>query len=124
MKICVSPTVSSVEAQIDPRFGRCANFIIAEPDMIEHHSLPTRSSGSARGAGIQAAQIVVTMTPHTNSNLTAHSLFAFQRVVVFDLIVLVPFTKLAHATSRILALWMNEAATSGQAPADTRCEIE
>jgi len=47
---------------------------------------------------------VVTMTPYTNSNLTAHSLFAFQRVVVFDLIVLVPFTKLAHATNRPLAL--------------------
>jgi hypothetical protein len=124
MKTCVSATDSSVDAQINPRFRRYAYFIIADPDAMEHHSLPNTRSESPPGAGIQAAQIVVTMTLYTNSNLAAYSLFAFQRVVVFDLIVLVPFTKLAHATNRPLALWMNEAATSGQAPADTGCEIE
>jgi len=35
-------------------------------------------------------------------------LYAFHLVVVFDLIVLAPFTKFAHAIYRPLAIWMNE----------------
>jgi hypothetical protein len=88
MKTCVSATDSSVDPQIDPRFRRCACFIIADPDAMEHHSLPSTRSESPPGAGIQAAQIVVTMTLYTNSNLAAYSLFAFHLVVLFDLIVL------------------------------------
>jgi hypothetical protein len=110
MKTCVSATDSSVDAQIDPRFRRYAYFIIADPDAMEHHSLPNTRSESPPGAGIQAAQIVVTMTLYTNSNLPAYSLVAFH-LVVFDLIILAAF-KVRSVIYRPLALWMNEAATS------------
>jgi ferredoxin len=54
--------------------------------------------------------LLLTTSLYTNSNLAAYSLFAFHLVVVFDLIVLAPFTKFAHAIYRPLAIWMNEAA--------------
>jgi hypothetical protein len=52
--------------------------------------------------------LLLTTTLYTNSNLAAYVLYAFHLVVVFDLIVLAPFTKFAHAIYRPLAIWMNE----------------
>ena len=56
--------------------------------------------------------LLLTTTLYANSNLAAYSLYAFHLVVVFDLIVLAPFTKFAHAIYRPLAIWMNEAAAN------------
>jgi hypothetical protein len=56
--------------------------------------------------------LLLTMTLYTNSNLAAYTLYAFHIVVVFDLIVLAPFTKFAHAIYRPLAIWMNDAAVN------------
>jgi len=52
--------------------------------------------------------LLLTTTLYADSNLAAYVLYAFHLVVVFDLIVLAPFTKFAHATYRPLAIWMNE----------------
>jgi len=57
-KVCVSATGSSIDSQIDPRFGRCAYFIIADPDTIDFQCLPNAAYESPHGAGIQAAQMV------------------------------------------------------------------
>jgi ferredoxin len=56
--------------------------------------------------------LLLTTTLYTNSNLAAYNLFTFHLVVVFDLIVLAPFTKFAHAIYRPLAIWMNEVAVN------------
>jgi heterodisulfide reductase subunit C len=56
--------------------------------------------------------LLLTTTLYTNSNLAAYTLYAFHLVVVFDLIVLAPFTKFAHAIYRPLAVWMNETTVS------------
>ncbi len=53
--------------------------------------------------------LMLTTTLYVNLNLAAYTLFALHLVVVFDLIVLAPFTKFAHAIYRPLAIWMNDA---------------
>jgi predicted Fe-Mo cluster-binding NifX family protein len=57
-KVCVSATGSSIDSQIDPRFGRCAYFIIADTDTMDYQYLPNTAYESPHGAGIQAAQVV------------------------------------------------------------------
>jgi ferredoxin len=54
--------------------------------------------------------LLLTMTLYANSSAAAYTLFALHLVVVFDLLVLAPFTKFAHAVYRPLAIWVNEAA--------------
>jgi predicted Fe-Mo cluster-binding NifX family protein len=57
-KVCVSATGSSIDSQIDPRFGRCAYFIIADTDTMGYQHMPNAAYESPHGAGIQAAQVV------------------------------------------------------------------
>jgi predicted Fe-Mo cluster-binding NifX family protein len=57
-KVCVSATGSSIDSQIDPRFGRCTYFIIADPGTMDFQCLPNAAYESPHGAGIQAAQAV------------------------------------------------------------------
>ncbi|MDH5389645.1 MAG: NifB/NifX family molybdenum-iron cluster-binding protein [Candidatus Bathyarchaeota archaeon] len=56
MKICVTAVSGSLEAQIDPRFGRCPYFVIVDSETMEFETVPNIASGSMSGAGIQAAQ--------------------------------------------------------------------
>ena len=58
MKICVTATASSLDAQIDPRFGRCPYFVIVDSETMKFEAIPNLASGSMSGAGIQAAQAV------------------------------------------------------------------
>ena len=59
MKIAISATNSTMEAQVDSRFGRCSHyaFVDTESERAEIQENPAVTSGS--GAGIQAAQFVV-----------------------------------------------------------------
>jgi len=57
-KVCVSATGSSIDSQIDPRFGRCAYFIVADADTMDYQHMPNAAYESPHGAGIQAAQVV------------------------------------------------------------------
>lgn len=57
-KICVSATGSSIDSQVDPRFGRCTYFVIADTDTMDCQYLPNAAYESPHGAGIQAAQVV------------------------------------------------------------------
>jgi len=59
MKICVTAVAPSLDAQIDPRFGRCAYFIIIDLDTMSFKAIPNTSASALSGAGIQAAQTVV-----------------------------------------------------------------
>jgi len=61
VKICVSATSGSLDANVDSRFGRCSYFVIADSETMEFKAVANDSSGAAHGAGIQAAQTVVNM---------------------------------------------------------------
>jgi predicted Fe-Mo cluster-binding NifX family protein len=58
MKICITATANSLDAQIDPRFGRCAYLIIVDSETMQFEAIPNMAAGATGGAGIQAAQAV------------------------------------------------------------------
>jgi len=58
MKVCVSAVAGGLDAQVDPRFGRCPYFLIVDSLTMEFEAVPNIASGSMSGAGIQAAQTV------------------------------------------------------------------
>lgn len=58
MKICVSATANSLDAQVDPRFGRCSYFVIVDSETLQFEAIPNVASGAMSGAGIQAAQTI------------------------------------------------------------------
>jgi len=58
MKVCVSAVAGGLDAQVDPRFGRCPYFLIVDSLTMEFEAVPNTASGSMSGAGIQAAQTV------------------------------------------------------------------
>ncbi len=58
MKICVSSTGNTLEADVDQRFGRCHYFVIIDNDTMQIKTLSNEATLSSGGAGIQAAQIV------------------------------------------------------------------
>jgi len=58
MKIAVSSSERDLSAQIGPRFGRCAYFVIVETDDMSFEVFNNESIALGGGAGIQAAQFV------------------------------------------------------------------
>jgi predicted Fe-Mo cluster-binding NifX family protein len=60
MKIAVSSSGNNLAAQLDPRFGRCSNFIIVDSDDLSFEALENESMSLGGGAGIQAAQFLAT----------------------------------------------------------------
>ncbi len=58
MKICVSATGSNLEAQLDPRFGRCLYLIVVDSETMQFEAIPNMAAGATGGAGIQAAQVI------------------------------------------------------------------
>ena len=58
MKVAVSANGKELDAIIDPRFGRCAYFIIVETDDMGFEAFDNESIALGGGAGIQAAQFV------------------------------------------------------------------
>lgn len=59
LKVAVSATGEDLDAQIDPRFGRCQYFIIVDTESMDYEAIPNESAMASGGAGIQAAQTVV-----------------------------------------------------------------
>jgi predicted Fe-Mo cluster-binding NifX family protein len=61
MKIAVSATAGSLDAIVDPRFGRCAYFVIVEVEKNEikkAEAVQNPAATAMGGAGIQAAQLI------------------------------------------------------------------
>jgi len=58
MKIAVSATGPGLDAQVDPRFGRCQYFVIIDPDTMEFEDVDNAAALSAGGAGIATAQMI------------------------------------------------------------------
>jgi predicted Fe-Mo cluster-binding NifX family protein len=61
MKICVSASSDDLDADVDPRFGRCQYFVIVDSETMEFSAILNDSTNAAHGAGIQAAQTVTNM---------------------------------------------------------------
>ena len=59
MKICISAQGDNMDSLVDPRFGRCVNFIIFDNDTQEVKVLANDAAFASTGAGIAAAQTVV-----------------------------------------------------------------
>lgn len=61
MKVAVSSQGGGLKDKVDPRFGRCSDFIIYDYQTGTQKALPNPSGQSSGGAGIQAAQVLVNM---------------------------------------------------------------
>jgi len=59
MKIAISSSGQDMDSAIDPRFGRCAYFLIVETDDMSFEVLDNESAALGGGAGIQSAQFVI-----------------------------------------------------------------
>lgn len=55
MKVAVSSTGKNLTSQIDPRFGRCAYFMIVETDDMSFEAFDNENIALSGGAGIQSA---------------------------------------------------------------------
>lgn len=58
-KACVTSQGNDLDAPIDLRFGRCSYFVIVDTESMEIAVLNNDAAASSHGAGIQAAQRVV-----------------------------------------------------------------
>jgi predicted Fe-Mo cluster-binding NifX family protein len=58
MKICITSQGNNLESQVDPRFGRCAFFIIADTETLEFEAIDNMNLQAGGGAGIQSGQLV------------------------------------------------------------------
>ncbi|HEY91589.1 MAG TPA: dinitrogenase iron-molybdenum cofactor biosynthesis protein [Dehalococcoidia bacterium] len=58
MKIAISATGLDLEAQVDPRFGRCRCFIIIDPDTMQFDAVENAGASASGGAGISTAQMI------------------------------------------------------------------
>ena len=58
VKIAISATGPGLDADVDPRFGRCQYFIIIDAETMQFEALENSSAAAAGGAGISAAQMV------------------------------------------------------------------
>jgi predicted Fe-Mo cluster-binding NifX family protein len=59
MKIIVSAQGDNLEATASPVFGRCPIYLLVETETFEFEAIPNPAMNQAGGAGIQAAQFVV-----------------------------------------------------------------
>jgi len=58
MKIAVSATAPELDAEVDPRFGRCHYFIIVDPQTMEFEAVDNSNAMASGGAGISTAQMI------------------------------------------------------------------
>ena len=58
MKIAITATAPTLDAMVDPRFGRCSHFIFLDTDGTHWEAVENLNSRLGGGAGIQTAQLV------------------------------------------------------------------
>ncbi|MBW2573750.1 MAG: NifB/NifX family molybdenum-iron cluster-binding protein [Deltaproteobacteria bacterium] len=59
MKVAISSSGQGLNSHIDPRFGRCAYFLMIETDDMSFEVFDNESAGLGGGAGIQSAQFII-----------------------------------------------------------------
>ena len=58
MKVCVTAKGNNLDAEVDPRFGRCRYFIIVNESSMEYEAVENPYAVASGGAGVQAGQLV------------------------------------------------------------------
>ncbi len=58
MKIAITATGPDLDSIVDPRFGRCAHFLIIDPETLEYESIENPNISLGGGAGIQSVQLM------------------------------------------------------------------
>jgi len=58
MRIAVSAAAPGLDAEVEPRFGRCPQFVIVDPQSMEFEALENTNAMAAGGAGISTAQMI------------------------------------------------------------------
>lgn len=59
MKIAITATGPSLDAELDPRFGRCPCFLIVDTENLSFQAVSNENQALGQGAGIQSARLVV-----------------------------------------------------------------
>ena len=58
MTICVTSEGKTLDSRVDPRFGRCQNFIFVDPDSLAFEAVENPNLAQTGGAGIQSGQLM------------------------------------------------------------------
>jgi len=58
MKVAITATGPTLDADIDPRFGRCQYFIIVDPETMQFEALENSGAMAGGGAGVSTAQMI------------------------------------------------------------------
>ena len=58
MKICVTSQGDNLDAQVDPRFGRCQYFIIFDTDTSGFEAIQNPNVSGMGGVGVQSGQLM------------------------------------------------------------------
>lgn len=61
MKVAVSAIGPSLDAEVDPRFGRCQYIIVADTDTMEFEATENTNIMAGGGAGISTAQMIANL---------------------------------------------------------------
>jgi len=88
MKIAISATGPSLDDAVESRFGRCACFIIIDPNTMAFDALPNPNITLGGGAGIQSAQLMadkgVTIVLTGNCGPNAFKTFSAAGIRIID----------------------------------------
>lgn len=58
MKVAITSTGNSLESTIDPRFGRCAYFVVYDTESKSMEFIPNPNKEAEEGAGPASVQLV------------------------------------------------------------------
>ena len=58
MKICVTSQGDNLDAKIDPRFGRCAYFILFDSDTLDYEVKRNPNAQDAGGISVTSAKLM------------------------------------------------------------------
>jgi predicted Fe-Mo cluster-binding NifX family protein len=58
MRIAVTAVEPQLDAEVDPRFGRCPFFVIVETDNLSFEAIDNENQALGQGAGIQSARVL------------------------------------------------------------------